>query len=186
MSKPNVRDILTVPGRLSVGPTDLLAPYPHGGTALGIVLETVLILDVPYQSIIAEEYGERVEGIVTGQGCALGFLLRGWDFDTLDLIFPNVAAGAASGRARISAPGTIRPGEPMSNRSVVLLFTPDDIDRHPMFLMRRALPAVRETAEIALRLDQEYGVPAIFVGIRDTSGRLYEVGLAHDLQPVLA
>jgi hypothetical protein len=186
MASPNVRDILSVPGRLSYGPTNLTTAYPHGGTALGIVQEVYLKIDAPTMYVEAEEYGgEKVEGFITREGCALGFILRSWDRNALSILFPNTVVGATAGKRRVASPSTIRAGEPLSNRSVVLVFTPDDTDRHAMFLMRRALPAIETTTEVRLRLDEEFGIPAIFHGIRDTSGRLYEWGVPHDLQAVL-
>jgi hypothetical protein len=142
----------------------------------------VLSIEHPYKWVTAEEYGgQRVDGVITGEGCSIGFILRSWDKDVLQRVFPNTSVGASSGRRLVASPGAVRPGELMSNRSVVLLFTPDDADRHPMFLMRRALPAIKETAEVMLRVDQEFGLPVIFHGIRDASGKLYEWGMAHDI-----
>lgn len=176
----NVRDILSVPGVLSVNPTSLTVAA-NRGTQLGIVHEVSIAIDQPYQFVHGEEYGERIEAIMVGQGCAIGFNLIAWDKDCLQRLFPNTAVGSTTGKRRVVAPSTIRAGEPVSDRSVVLLFTPDDTDRHPMFLMRRALPAIKETAEVAMKMDQEMGIPAIFYGIRDTNGKLYDWGLAHDL-----
>lgn len=184
MSTPNVRDILSVPGKLYINPSGLTSPANYG-TPLGIVHDVEVITDVPTAYITAEEYaGERVEGQMVGAGCAIGFILRGWDKNAIQQLYPNTVAGTVTGKRYVQSPGTIRPGEPLSNRSVVLLFAPDDPDRHMMFLMRRALPAIEANAKLAMRLDQEFGIPALFYGIRDTSSRMYLWGLPHDLQVV--
>lgn len=187
MAKSNVRDILSVPGKLYLNPTDLTNPgtnTPH--LCLGVVHEVSVTFDQKYSWITDEEYGgEKIEGMLSRDGLAIGFILRSWDRDMLAKLFPNTAAGATTGKRRIVAPSTVRPGEPLSNRSCVLAFCPDDYAVHPVFLMRRALPAVQETAEVALQLDKEFGLPAIFHGIRDTSNRLYDVGLGRDLQALL-
>lgn len=182
MATPNVRDITTIPGRLCMNPTSLTSSYPGGGTGLGIVQDIALEIEQPYKFVQAEEFGgQTVESIITREGCALGAILRSWDPDALALLFPNTSVGATSGQRKVAAPGSIRPGENLSSRSCVLVFWPDDPDRHPFFVMRRALPAVKETMSVALRIDQEYGVPAMFFGIQDTSGRLYDWGNGYDI-----
>lgn len=187
MSSFNVRDILSVPGRLYLNPTDLTNPHTNTPTlCLGVVHEVSIVLDQKYLWITAEEYGgEKVEGLLAQDGCAIGFVLRSWDRDMMAKLFPNTVAGETTGKRRVVSPSTIRVGEPLSNRSCVLAFCPDDYENHPTFLMRRALPALKETAEVAMRLDQEFDLPAIFYGIRDTSNRLYDWGLGRDLQALL-
>lgn len=182
MAASNPRNLSTFPGKLVTNPTSLTATYPGGGTELGIVQDIVVTIEQPYKFIEAEEFGgQRVEGVVTKEGCTVGAILRSWDKDAVQRLFPNTAAGAVTGKRKVTSPGTIRPGEKLSDRSVVLVFWPDDRDRHPFFVMRRALPALKETAEIALRLDEEFGLPMLFFGIQDTSSRLYDFGLAHDI-----
>lgn len=187
MSQFNVHDILTVPGRLYLNPTDLQNPHVNTPTlCLGVVQDVSIKLDQSYFWVTAEEYGgERVEGMLARDGCAIGFLLRSWDRDAMARIFPNTAAGATTGKRRVVSPGAILPGEALSNRSIILAFCPDDIDNHPVFLMRRALPALKETADLSMSLNTEFDLPAIFYGIRDTSNRLYDWGLGRDLQALL-
>jgi hypothetical protein len=178
----NPRNISTFPGKLVLNPTSLTSTYPGGGTELGIVQDIVLTIDQPYKFVQAEEFGgQTVEGIVTKEGCSLGAILRSWDRDALTKLFPNTSQGSVSGKRLVTAPGTIRPGEQLSARSAVVVFWPDDRDRHPMLVLWRALPAIKETSEIQLKLSEEYGVPALFFGIQDTSGRLYSWGMAHDI-----
>jgi hypothetical protein len=187
MSAFHVRDILSVPGKLYLNPTDLTNPGANTPTlCLGVVQEVSVLVDKSYFWVTAEEYGgERVEGHIAKEGCAVGFILRSWDRDMMAQLFPNTAAGSVTGKRRVVSPGSIRAGEPLSNRSCVLAFCPDDYDNHPVFLMRRALPALKETAEVAMSLDTEFNLPAIFYGIRDTSNRLYDWGLGRDLQVLL-
>lgn len=177
MAASNPRDILTIPGRLVMNPSSLLTSYPGSGTGLGIVQDIIITLEQPYKSIQAEEFGgQTVEGMISREGCVLGAILRSWDRDALAKLFPNTTVTSTSERRKISAPGSVRPGEKLSDRSCVLVFWPDDTDRHPFFVMRRALPCIKETADISMRMDQEYGIPVIFFGIQDTSSRLYDFG----------
>lgn len=178
----NPRNISSFPGKLVANPTSLTAAYPGGGTELGIVQDIVIMVEQPYKDIQAEEFGgQRVEAIITREGCSVGAILRSWDKDAIAAVFPNTAAGATTGKRQVTAPGSVRPGAKMSDRSLVLVFWPDDRDRHPFFVMYRALPALKETVELQMKLDEEFGLPLLFVGIQDTSSRLYAFGLGHDI-----
>ncbi len=177
MAASNPRDIMSLPGRLVINPSSLTTAYPGGGTGLGIVQDLSLVLEQPYKAVLAEEFGgQAVEGTIVREGCVLGAILRSWDKDALNKLFPNTTVTSTSEKRLVSSPGTIRPGEKLSDRSAVLVFWPDDTDRHPFFVMRRALPCIKESEAIALRMDQEYGIPMLFFGIQDTSGRLYAFG----------
>ncbi|ANS05701.1 hypothetical protein [uncultured Mediterranean phage] len=183
MATSNVRNIFTNPGRLFMNPTSLTVEA-NFGTELGLFRRVVMTVEQPYQWVTAEEHGgQKVEGIITGEGLTIGALLHSWDADALGQIFPNTATGAAgtSGKTFMNVPGTVRPGEKMSVRALVLYFVPDDIERRPCMLMRRALPATQETFDVAQRIDEEHGIPVVFTAIRDTSDNLYDWGFAHDL-----
>lgn len=182
MTTPNVRDNLKIPGRLSMNPTDLGAVYPHGGTPLGVCEEIVVRPEARYQFVTAEEYGgERVEGSVTYEGIVLAAVLKSYDLDMISKVFPNASAGSVSGKVALAAPGSVRTGARLSDRSCVLCFTPDDEDRHPMLIVRRAIPAVEESAQLTLRIDESWALGVVFYGIRDSSSRLYSYGLRRDL-----
>lgn len=182
MSLPNVRDIVKIPGRLSMNPVDITTVYPHGGTALGIVKRVAVKTETRYNFVTAEEFGgERVEGAAIYNGIVLAAILHSYDADMIGKVFANTTTGATSGKPVIAEPSTVRAGNRLSDRSCVLCFTPDDEDRHPMLIMRRALPAIEETTELVQRLDEEWGLPVVFYGIRDTSARLYSYGLRRDL-----
>jgi hypothetical protein len=185
VATPNVRDLLFIPGRLSVNPSNLNSAYPHGGTGLGLTRGLAIKLNSVYdpEAVITQEErgGEISDFVHQGEGAVLSCVLHSWDAEALNRLFPNTAAGAVTQKRQVSAPGSVRAGARASSRSVVLVFTPDSPDHHPMFILRRALPALQTSNEINLRLDREAGIAAIFVGIRDTSGRLYDFGMRHDL-----
>lgn len=181
MATSNVRNIFKTPGRLFMNPTSLTVEANYG-TELGTFRQAFLTIDQPYQWIEAEEYGgQKVDGVVTKEGCSIGALLHSWDADLIQKLFPNTAAGDTTHRRRVVSPSTIRPGELMSTRAMVLYFVPDDPVRHPSFLMRRAIPATEEQFQVALKIDEEFGIPVVFYGIRDANGNLYDWGLPHDL-----
>jgi len=185
VATPNVRDLLFIPGRLSVNPSNLNTAYPYGGTALGVTRGLAIKLNSVYDPeavVSAEEFGgETTDFVHQAEGAILSCVLSSWDAEALNRIFPNTAAGSVTQKRQVSAPGSVRAGSRASSRSVVLVFTPDSPDHHPMFILRRALPALNTAAEINLRMDREAGVAAVFVGIRDSQGRLYDFGMRHDL-----
>ena len=182
MTTPNVRDIFLSPGRFSMNPTDLSQMYPHGGTPLGVMKRGVIRPEVRYAFVTAEEFGgERVEGMVAYEGMVVAASLHSYDADAIGKVFPNTSTGAVSGKVVVTTPGAIRPGARLTDRACVLVFTPDDEDRHPMLILRRALPAIEEAVELNVALDQEWGLGVVFYGIRDASGRVSSIGLRRDL-----
>lgn len=177
MTTFNPRDISKFPGKLCVNPTNLSLPFPHGGTGLGVVRNIVFRPEFRYEDITAEEFGgQRVESIATSHGCILTATLQSFDAEALRELFWNTEEGAYSGRrgVREFAAATNRAGFLLSSRSVVLLFSPDDTDRAPMLLIRRALPQPVEAMEGSFQLNSDIAMAVAWVGIRDTSGRFYE------------
>lgn len=183
MGTPDVARILAgVPGRLCVGPMNLATAFPHGGTALGLVRELAVRVLTARAEVVAEEFGaEAVEQVYLGQRWALVGTMRSLDDDMVQRLFPATATGTTTQHRVISYPGTARAGDLRSASSVVLCFSPDDLDRHPMVLFHRALPLVEEQAELQARLDQEAGFAFAFLAIRATDGRAVSLGQREDL-----
>lgn len=183
MTTFNPRDITKIPGKLCVNPTDLTTAFPHGGTGLGVVRNILFRPETRYVDVIAEEFGERVESIAVAQGCVLVGTLQSWDDEALRHIFWNTVEGTVSSRRKVieGSSGTNRAGHLLSSRSVVLCFSPDDTDRQPMLLIRRALPFAQESMEATLAINSDIALAFGFAGIRDTSGRLYEFGMRKDI-----
>lgn len=181
MADFNPRDIATIPGKLCVDPTDLAAAYPHGGIGLGVVRNIEFSSEIKYSPVMAEEFGEVVESIATAQGCILTATLQSWDPEALRNIFWNTEEGTTTARRKVKEPGTVRAGHLLSSRSKVLLFSPNDTDRDPMLIIRRAMPYPVDSARASLRLDSDVALAFGWLGIRDTSGRLYEWGMRKDI-----
>ena len=98
------------------------------------------------------------------------------------------STGATSGQPVRSYPPqpiatgtTYRAGRLVSERSVVLLFVPLDVARHPATILYRALPMLKESAELSLHLAASLEIGAVFAGIRDSSGRVIAQGRLEDL-----
>lgn len=186
MALPNVQDVLQVPGRLSYNPTSLSLDYPHGGTALGIVRQISVRPAVAHQEIKAEEFGvETVDILYIGEAWVLTAILRSFDNDMLGVVWANTKTPGTSGKRTVEYPGTgaspVRAGSLVSNRSVKLVFTPDDTQHHPMLILYRALPMIQESTEISLALNLKFEIAVAFVGIRDASGRIVAFGMKEDL-----
>tara|TARA_R100000963_G_C4642949_1_gene106666 strand:- start:1589 stop:2155 length:567 start_codon:yes stop_codon:yes gene_type:complete len=186
MSTAAVRDVLRIPGRLVINPTDITADFPHGGTEMGLTRDAEMRLGISTSLVTAEEWGQvPVEAVYAGESAVFAAVLREWDNDAISNIFPNTGTGTISGDRTIlgrSSGGSVnRAGYLLSNKSFILLFSPKAIDRHPMVIVRKAVPMVNETASLSLSLAEEFGIGVVFHAIPDSSGRLYDIGKREDL-----
>lgn len=174
---------LRVPGRLSIGPfTSLTADYPHGGTALGLCGPARFRRTRVRRAIRAEEYGggpvELVEGAIAWE---VAFPMRGLDDDGLAVLTSGTFVGASGGRRGLrESPSTVRAGALASTRARVLLFTPDDVDRHRGVLFFRALPA-EDLTELDFGHGPEQQLVLRFLAVPDASDRVVEVQLLEDM-----
>jgi len=177
----DVSQVLRVPGRLCINPTDLATAWPHGGTGLGVVGSIVLEPTSTYQRITAEEFGAEVVDVLDlGETWVLGALCRAWGDNTvLSTLFPSTATGA-SGDKVVNYPGSYRAGTLRSSASVKLCFTPRD-NRNPGLLLYKALPLVEEASRLRLGAFNELTIPVLFIGIRDSSARQISIGVLGDL-----
>lgn len=192
MAADDARRIQRIPGRLAFGCSDLTAVWPHGGTGLGATKAVLFQIVSASYPVTAEAFGgEPVEYIESGVVVGLGCTLRTFEDDAVDLLFRNTAAGTQTQRQVISEPGTVRAGNWMSGRGVLLVFTPEgmtqaqsatapDVDA-PMLVIYRAIPMIDETASLDLERGQEFGIRVMFRGIRDSSGRVYKMGPRADI-----
>ena len=183
MAQPDPNRVLRVPGKFSINPTDLdlTGAYPHGGTALGLKKIAKFIPNVQYHLVITESLGvQPTEGYLVGEAHVIGTVLREFELDAITTIFHNTSVGAVSGEPIIESPGSFEPGNLLSTRSVVLVFTPEDRE-HPGLIMRRALPMVDEAAEMNLAKNEPMEFSTIWTGIPDVNGKVTETGLLEDI-----
>lgn len=185
MSAPNLAEILRLPGKLSHSPTDLTTAYPHGGTALGTCGRVALRpISTPFVVTGWEFGGAAVDVVQGGPGWTLDATLREWDPDALGILFPCYATGAQGGatlqlRAQTAAS---RAGIVVgASFSRVVVFTPDGTDDLPLILIRRAVPAIVETAEMALRGNTDAGIAVRWYATPDSSARIADVGRRREL-----
>lgn len=184
MGAPDARTLLRAPGRLAFGCTSLATAWPHGGTGLGNVKGIELRNYSVYFTVTAEEYaGDPVEFLQRGTSWGIGAFCRGADDDLLARLFPNSAAGTVTQHRRVTEPGSaVKAGMRMSTGQGNLVFTPYDTDRIQTVVLYRAVPLVEEQAALVkLAVAEDYGTPALFMGIRDNSGRVIDWGRKEDL-----
>jgi len=191
MATGNVRNILRLRGRLCYGATNLTTDYPHGGTALGLVRDMIFNFGAKTTLSTAEEWGGVVsKAFYTGERPFLAAVLRDFDNDSLNAIFPNTTAGSSSGDRYVTygpgASGVNRPGYDLTNKQIKLVFSPTAADRHPFIILYYAIPALEETAALNLSLSQEVGIGVAFWGGVDSSGRTYAIGKREDINGILA
>jgi len=183
MANENLQRLTFQSGKLSINPTDLTTAYPHGGTSLGYAREIAVSPSQVTTYVRAEEFGQTiVDAVEGGRSWVIGANLRGWDDDAINTVFPGTAVGTTTSRRYITeTTATPLAGALLGSRSVVLLFTPDDTDNHPIVLFRRALPLVAETADLMLSLASEFTIPVLFVAIPDTNGKIVDFPMIHDI-----
>lgn len=167
---------LRVPGRLCRNPTDLSIAFPHGGEDLGLVTNMAFRPNQRRYEATGEEYGgETVETYVTGERILFVAALLGAPESGCIRIFRDATA------ARIRYPGSSLPGSLGSAQSFKLLFSPRDKTVHPGLMIYKAIPMLDEAAEIAISLNTDFIIPVMFRGIRDGTGRVYEIAKLADM-----
>lgn len=173
MAAPDVTKVQGAAGILILNPTSLAAGVLVGGTELGLASDVILR---PLQRSFlntAEEYGGKtVEEYDMGRDWICAMLIRGFDDDLLSFIFPNTAgAPGVTVTETLSESG----GKALSARSGVILFKPNDLTHHG-FILRRALPRVRESSRMPWSVHERTSFAAIFRAIPNTGGADIAVG----------
>lgn len=192
MATQNPESVMRVPARLCKSPTNLALPYPHGGTALGIVAQIAFKPNMLFVDVTAEEFGGTlVDRIYAGEEPILSCTLRGWDSDALGAILPNTSF-AIRGDGRVSQDVKIRyepinsalkkPGYLMSGVSFKLLVSPIAYDFHPGIIFYNVAPASDADAEILFKDGSEFVIRVDFACLPDASGRSYNIGKLIDLE----
>jgi len=190
MAIGSVTNFIKISGRIAHTPTDFLAAFPHGGTAMGEIREGGLAFNPEFEALTAEEYGgTTVDFVQRGPSASFGAVLREFDADALAAIFPNIATGAASGRPIVrgrvfdttTGSTPVQPGALASDRAVSLVVSPRATDEHPAIYIPNAIPLLDEAATMQINIGIEVGFAVLFHAIPNSDGRLYDIGLLEDL-----
>jgi len=181
MSTLSAANIFRTPGRLAINPTNLSTGFPHGGTAIGVCNKIRFIISQSNPKVRAEEFGgQAVEAVFIPSDIVLACNIRSKDNDAIETLFSSTATGASGNRV-ISWPGSTRAGMLQSSRAVSLIFTPENTLEHPAIIIYNALPLVSIASEMRLSILQESVFPAIFLGLRDGTSRVAQMGILGDL-----
>jgi hypothetical protein len=172
-------------GRLIANPTSVVAASNYGGTVLGEISFIEFRFGKRNYRKTAEEKGGATWGITDlGDTAVVAGVFRGADVDALGALFPNTVLGSSRGRTiNGQSNGTVRAGADLSERSIKLLFAPDDSESGLHVILYRALPVVPVAASIGLHLGRERGYGFAFEGtwIEDTKRSVYQHALRENL-----
>jgi hypothetical protein len=174
-----------------MSPTNLALPYPHGGTALGIIAQISFKPNGLYVDLTAEEFGGTlVDRIYCGEEPVLSCTLRGWDSDALSAILPNTTF-SIRGDGRVSKDVRIRyepdvaglraPGFLMSGVSFKLLVSPIAAEFHPGILFYNVAPALDADTDILFKDGNEFVIKCDFACLPDSTGRCYNISKLIDM-----
>ncbi len=179
-------DSLRVPGKLLADPTDLSIAFPHGATELGEVARIEFLKNQQSQVATGEEFGgSAIEVAIVGQSPILVCILRGLNNEMVDKVFPETALGGSTSARGISyttaGTGNKARGYFGSSRAFKLLFRPRDATRHPALILYRAVPMIEDTAVMSFGIDEDLGMPVVFRGLPDGTGRTYQIQKLADM-----
>lgn len=188
MSTPYARNVVRAPGRLVLNPTDLTAAYPYGGTELGVVRDLLFRPGIEVERLIAEEWKTAVASIVKAEYAVLAGVLRSWDDDMLNMLFPNVSTGSVTGKKMVEGlanSGNRTAGYDMAAKAGKVLFVPDARNDGQFLVLYRAIPVVDQAAQLSFQIGEEYGLAFMFEAVPDHNGRTYRIALKDDLEGLL-
>jgi hypothetical protein len=184
MAQATGKDIVLNRVKLCINPTDLSTAFPHGGTAIGEVRDLVFRSQVVHHESKAEEFGqETVEYVTAGQRAIVAGVARGFDNDMVSKIYINSAEGTTTQDQRVAYPGSgaKKAGRKRSDDSVVLVASPEDTEHGVAVILFKALPLLDATAALNMHRTEEMGTAFLFAGIRNTNGKVYQLGRLADL-----
>ena len=186
MATANPRNIRRFRGRISWIPTDLTTAFPHGGTELGTIRDSIFTFGIKYEEIRAEEYSNvTTEYVYDGSHGALAVILREFDNDALGVIFPDTPTGAATGgqilRGAVSGSGVTLGGTMASTRSNILVVSPQSPDTEEFLILYNAIPLVDEAAQLQYSAGHEVGMAVVFRAAPDGTHRQWNIGKRRDL-----
>ncbi len=160
--------ILNQPGRLVVNPTNHDLAFPYGGDYLGSMDNGLDF--APRSSVQAltclDQRPYPYKYVWTGwEEVQLSTIFIEWNPAVVQLLFPGMTVPASlPGERRVEFPGALRPGL-MSGEAVSLLFVPDEEENEDLqwaLYLRKAVPAISETAILSYQFSDSTLLPLIF------------------------
>jgi len=175
--------IIRGPGRLIVGPTDLTAVYPYGGTEVGLVNQALLTPLGESFRIENEGLGEATDILQPNNRALFSCFMRGWDDDAVTKFLKgNRSAGSATQHSVYTSPGARTPGQStIDYANIVLMLVPDNLIDTDALILYRGIPMWSDDAEVMFQKREEFGIPLQVDCLRNSSGNIYQIGRLQDL-----
>lgn len=167
--------------RVIVDPTDLSDTSDYGGTEIGSIKNIAWATGQRYVPVIGEELGGPVDFARVEDSFAVSMMLRQFDATALAAVFRSVATGG-SGDPVVSFPATRSSGDDglmLGERRVVLIAA--NIATDPSLILYSALGIEDDQAKVRMSNFAETAIPAVFLGVKDSSGRIAKFGRVEDL-----
>lgn len=159
---------------------DLSTSSPYGGTLLGSFRNGVFAFNPTHAEIAAEEFGgQKVEWVQASEAAALTVVLREFDADALQTIFPNTTLSTLTDKAsvegRVHGSGVVGAGSRATDRSTKILVESVSPELVPSLLLYNAVPMPSEASEIQIGTVDQFGLAVVFECTYDSSGRTYDL-----------
>jgi len=179
----NVSRIIRAAGKLVVGPTDLTAADPYGGTEIGLTNGCLLTPLGVSRRIENEGLGEASDILQANNRWLFTCFWRGADDDAKNLLLKgNRSAGGTTQHGLVTVPGARTPGQStIDYANVVLLFVPENLTEHDALIIYRGIPVWSDAAEVAFQKREEFGYPLSMDCLRNGSGNILQMGRLADL-----
>lgn len=184
MAGLKVEDVLNIPGRIALSPTDLTADFPHGGTALGFIGEAAWRPNYQYRPWLQREKGQLAFDMVeVPTNGVLVFLARQWDPDVISQIYPTTTS-QTDGSELATLPGG-KKNRFIGGTGLKLVYSPLDTTR-PGLLVYNAIPTLSSPFELVFgRAVETVHLVTLFL-LQDSSGRMTAIEKMENLQAVLS
>ena len=174
MADPQATSIPRVHGKLILSPTNNNDPGNNfGGTVLGAVRRVRFEPGYDQFNVVDEFHSQVNEVIHLQRNCLLGLLLRGWDADALNTLFPGYVS--SSGEDIVRFPGGFESGNKTSGRTVKILYAARRSE-HPSVILYKAFPLLEPALELRKSILNDLEIPVFFLATRDILGKLGEIG----------
>lgn len=167
--------------RVFVDPTDLGAAN-YGGTEIGSVTAIAWTSGERYVPVIAEELGGPTDYARVEDSFVLAMRLRQFDSTALASIFRSTTAGSSSGEPVVDFPAPRSASDDglfAGQRRKVLVASERSTEPSLLLYSALGIPDGQERVRMSILFDAVY--PAVFLGLKNSSGKVAQWGLVEDL-----
>lgn len=183
MSSLKVEDVLNIPGRIALSPTNLTTAYPHGGTDVGFTGDVEYAPNYTYRPFLMREGGQSAFDVVEiPQDGMLTFLARQWDPDIQARIYPTTST-QTDGSELATLPGG-KKNRFIGANGIKVVYSPLDSTK-PGILFYRAVPTIMNLRLVFGRNVETVTLVSMYL-LKDASSRYSAIEKLENLQAVLS